>query len=96
MTESFTEINNEYNLKNEATSNTKRQEVLNNWWLKSNFYMGDSKFSEKCGIVNFHPFKGTHCTTHRNQKSFHSHGFSLPNLVRAYINKRKRKFDLAE
>ena len=68
----FSEFDIKFNLKNQAPSNVKIEEWLNNWGIKSNNYLRDSNFSRKSGIVNRHPFKGTHCTTYENEKKMFS------------------------
>ena len=53
---SFNDFIKNYNLKNEATSNIKIQQVLNS--ISSNnvgLYFRDRPFSSDIGIVNLHP-----------------------------------------
>ena len=51
-----------YNLKNKATSNIKIYEVLKklNLSYKVGMYMRDDNLTTDIGIVNLHPYKGTH------------------------------------
>ena len=58
---SFNDFVHKHNIKNEATSNIKIQQVLS--FLSLNdvaIYLRDGPFSTTIGIVNIHPSKGTH------------------------------------
>ena len=57
----FNDFIKKYNLKNKATSNIKIQQVLNSIGLNNvGIYLRDGPFESDIGIVNLHPFKGTH------------------------------------
>ena len=57
----FNDFVKKYNLKNEATSNIKIQQVLKSIGLDNvKFYLRDGPFSSDIGIVNLHPSIGTH------------------------------------
>ena len=54
---SFKEFVEKYRLKNEATSNTKVKEILNEMKIPCGIYMRDDNFTTPSGIVNLHPTK---------------------------------------
>ena len=56
---SFKDFVEKYGLKNEATSNVKIKEILNELNIPCGIYMRDDKFNTTSGIVNLHPTKGT-------------------------------------
>ena len=57
----FNDFVKEINLKNNATSNIKIQQVLSSLSLNDvGIYLRDGPFSSDIGIVNLHPSKGTH------------------------------------
>ena len=70
---SFKDFLLEYNLKNEATTNLKIQEVLEKLGINASIFMRDDSPREFCSskdnisneiaIVNLHPTKGTHCVS---------------------------------
>ena len=65
-----------YNLKNEATSNIKIQQVLSSLSLNDiGIYLRDGPFESDTGIVNLHPTKGTHWVCYINENYFDSYGF---------------------
>ena len=54
----FNEFFKKYNLKNEVTSNTKKQQVLSSSGLNDvRIYLRDEPFGSDIGIVNLHPSK---------------------------------------
>ena len=57
---SFRDFVEKYGLKNEATSNVKIKEILNELNIPCGIYMRDDKFNTTSGIVNLHPSVGTH------------------------------------
>ena len=67
----FNDFIKKYNLKNKATSNIKIQQVLNSIGLNNvNIYLRDGPFKSDIGIVNLHPFKGTHWVCYIKRKLF--------------------------
>ena len=58
----FNDFVHNYNLKKQATSKIKMNEVLKKVGLgsKVGIYLRDGIFSTNCGIVNLHPSRGTH------------------------------------
>ena len=60
MTLSFTDIVKKFRLKNQASSIMKIEEVLNQKGVSTKIYIRDSEVQAKVGIVNLHPFNGTH------------------------------------
>ena len=58
---SFNDFVRKHDLKNEATSNIKIQQVLSSLYLDGvGIYLRDVPFKSDIGIVNLHPSKGTH------------------------------------
>ena len=82
---SFKEFVEKYGLKNEATSNVKK-EILNELNIPCGIYMRDDKFNTTSGIVNLHPTKGTHWVMFTNQNSFDSYGCPPPTNILYHIN----------
>ena len=84
---SFTDFLLKYNLKNEATSNIKIQEVLKklNLTSKVRIYMRDDNFTTDIGIVNLHPSKGTHWICYIDEYYFDSYGCAPPENIKVYI-----------
>ena len=71
----FNDFVHKHNLKNEATSNIKIQQVLSS--LSPNdtgIYLRHGPFSSDIGIVNLHPSKGTHWVCYINKNYFDSYG----------------------
>ena len=57
----FNDFLSKYNLENKATINIKIQEVLKKLNLSNiGIYMRDDNFNTDIGIINLHPYKGTH------------------------------------
>ena len=69
---SFKDFVEKYGLKNEATSNVKIKEILNELNIPCGIYMRDDKFNTTSGIVNLHPSVGTHWVMFTNQNYFDS------------------------
>ena len=89
---SFKEFVEKYGLKNKATSNVKRKEILDTLSafgiLKLNstgIYMRDDKFTTDSGIVNLHPTKGTHWVMFVNEFYFDSYGCPPPTNILNHI-----------
>ena len=58
-----------YNLKNQATSNKKIQQVVCSIGLNNvGIHLRDGPFRLDIGIVNLHPTKGTHCVAYLTEK----------------------------
>ena len=86
---SVNDFNHKYNLKNKATSNTKRQQILSTIPLRDIvIYLRDGPFESDIRIVNLHPTKGTHWVVYLNQKYFESYGCSPPQKLFKLIIKR--------
>ena len=78
-----------YDLKNKATSNIKIQQVLNSIGLNNtNIYLRDGPFSSDIGIVNLHPFRGSHSISYINENYFDSYGCVPPKKLSKFIIKR--------
>ena len=72
--------------KNEATSNMKRQQVLESIGLDNvGIYLKDGPFSSDLGIVNLHPSKGTHWVLHIHECYFDSYGITPPKKLSKFI-----------
>ena len=85
----FNEFIKKYNLRNKATSNTKIQQVLDSIGLDNvNIYLRDGPFESDIGIVNLHPFKGTHWVCSINENYFDSYGIVCPKKLSKFIIKR--------
>ena len=85
----FNEFIKKYNLKNKATSNIKKQQVLSS--LSSNdvgIYLRDGPFESDIAIVNLHPSKGTHWICYINENYFDSYGCVCPKKLSKFIIKR--------
>ena len=87
----FNDFIKKYKLKNKATSNIKIQQVLSSLSLKDvGIYLRDGPFSSNFGIVNLHPFKGTHWVCYINENYFDSHGCVCPKKLTKFIIKRNK------
>ena len=75
-----------YRLKNEATSNVKIKEILNEINIPCEIYMRDDKFTTPSGTVNLHPTKGTQWVMFVNEFYFDSYGCPPPLNITSYIN----------
>ena len=87
---SFNDFVHKHNLKNKATSNIKIYEVLKKIGLDSKvgIYLRGRSFSCDIGIVNLHPFKGTHWVCYMSEKYFDSYGCPPPEKLSKFIIKR--------
>ena len=75
-------------LKNKATSNIRKQQVLSSIVFDNiNFYLRDRPFSTHIGIVNLHPSKGTHWVCNLNESFFDSYGCVPPQKISKLIIK---------
>ena len=86
---SFKEFVEKYGLKNEATSNVKIKEILNELNIPCGIYMRDDKFTTDSGIVNLHPSVGTHWVMYTNKNSFDSYGCPPPLNIMSFIKSAK-------
>ena len=86
----FNEFIKKFNLKNKATSNIKIQEVLKKMGLDSEVgvYLRDGPFGSDIGIVNLHPFRGSHWVCYINEIYFDSYGCVCPKKLSKFIMKR--------
>ena len=85
----FNDFIKKYNLKNKATSNIKIQQVHDSIGLDNvNIYLRDGPFKSDIGIVNLHPFKGTHWVCYINENYFDSYGIVCPKKLSKFIIKR--------
>ena len=84
----FNDFVHKYKLKNKATSNIKIQQVLNSIGLNNvGIYLRDGSFSSDIGIVNLHPWKGTHWVFYINENYFDSYGCVCPKKLSKFIIK---------
>ena len=66
---------NKYKLKNKATSNRKKLQILDSIRLDNvGMYLRDGPFSSDIGIVNLHPSKETHWVVYNNENFYDSYG----------------------
>ena len=85
----FNELIKKHNLKNKATSNIKIEKVLVSMRLNNvGIYLRDGPFEFDIGIVNLHPFKGTHWVCYTNENYFDSYGIVCPKKLSKFIIKR--------
>ena len=85
----FNDFIKKHNLKNKATSNIKKQQVLSSLGLNDvGIYLRDGSFSRDIGIVNLHPSKGTHWLCYINENYFDSYGCSPTKKLSKFIIKR--------
>ena len=76
------------NLKNEATSIIKIQQVLSSLSLNDvGIYLRDGPFESDIGIVNLHPSRGTHCVCYINENYFDSYGIVCPKKLSKFFIK---------
>ena len=77
-------------MRNKSTSNIKIQQVLSSLSLNDvGIYLRDGQFSSDIGIVNLHPFKGTHLVCYINENYFDSYGCVCPKKLSKFFIKRK-------
>ena len=85
----FNEFIKKYNLKNKATSNIKMQQVLSSFSLNDvGIHLRDSPFNSDIGIVNLHPFRGSHWIFYIHECYFDSYGCVPPKKLSKVIVKR--------
>ena len=85
----FNEFIKKYKLKNTATSNIKRQQVLSFLFLNGvGIYLRDGPFSSDIGLVNLHPSKGTHWLLYIDESYFDSYGITPPKKLSKFVIKR--------
>ena len=90
---SFNEFVRKCNLKNKATSNIKKYEVLKKIGpdSKVGIYLRDGDFLTSYGIVNPHPSKGTHWVLYIKDCYFDSYGFPPPKKLFNYLKNKYKK-----
>ena len=85
---SLDEFIEKHNLKNKATSNIKKQKVLDSIGLNNvNVYLRDGPFSSDIGIVNLHPTRGSHWVSYIHENYFDSYGITPPRKLSKVIIK---------
>ena len=85
----FNDFVKKINLKNKATSNIKKQQVLSSLSLNDvGIYLRDGPFPSDIAIVNLHPSKGTHWVCYLNDKYFDSYGCVCPKRLSKFIIQR--------
>ena len=85
----FNEFIKKYNLKNKATSNIKIQQYLSSLFLNDvGIYLRDGPFESDIGVVNLHPFRGTHWILYIHESYFDSYGCAPPKKLSQFIIKR--------
>ena len=85
----FNDFVKKHNLRNKATSNIKIQRVFSSLSLDDvGIYLRDVPFSSDIGIVNLHPFKGTHWVCYIKENYFDSYGCVCPKKLFKFIIKR--------
>ena len=88
----FNDFIKKFNLKNEAASNIKIQQVLTSIGLDYvKIYLRDGPFSSDIGIVNLHPSKGTHWVCYIKDCYFDSYGCPPPKKLLKYIKIKHKK-----
>ena len=86
---SFNDFIDKHNIKNNATSNTKIQQVLGSIGLHNvGIYLRDGPFSTDIGIVSLHLPKRTHWFGYVNENYFDSYGSVCPKKLSKFIIKR--------
>ena len=86
---SFNDFVKKYNLKNEATSNIKIQQVLSSLGLSDvEIYLRYGSFLGDIGIVNMHPSRGTHWILYVDENYFDSYGCAPPKKLSKFFIKR--------
>ena len=85
---SFNDFIKKYNLRNKATSNIKIRQVLSSLTLNDvGIYLRDGPFESDIGIINLHPFRGSHWVCYINENYFDSYGCSPPKKLSKFIIK---------
>ena len=76
---SFNDFAHKHDLKNKTTSNIKLYQVLSSLFLNDvGNYLRDGAFESDIGIVNLHPFEGTHWVLFFHERDFASNGCPPP------------------
>ena len=89
MMMTFNDFIEKYKLKNKATSNIKLQQVLSSLSLNDvGIYLRDGPFKSDIGVINLHPFRGTHWISYKNENYFDSYGVVCPKKLSKFIIKR--------
>ena len=89
MMMTFNDFIKKYKLKNKATSNIKIQQVLSSLSLNDvGIYFRDGPFKSDIGVVNLHPFRGSHWVFYINETYFDSYGIVCPKKLSKFIIKR--------
>ena len=78
---SFKEFIKKYTLRNAPTSNIKLNNILKQLNLDCKIYMRDTPIKSNCGIINLHPFRGTHWVCFFNNFYFDSYGCPPPQNI---------------
>ena len=85
----FIDFFKKHNIKNEATSNIKIQQILSSLSLNNvGINLRDGPFESDIGIVKLHPSKGTHWVCYINEIYFNSYGCLCPKKLSKFIIKR--------
>ena len=75
----FNDFNNKFILKEKGTTKIIIQQVLSSVSLNDvRICLGDEPVEYHIGIVNLHPFRGTHWVLYINENSFDSYGCAPP------------------
>ena len=86
---SFNDFIHKHTLKNKTTSNTKMQQILFSLSLRDvGTYLRDGPFRTDIGIVNLHPFQGTHWVLCIQEPYFDPYGITPPHKLSVFITKR--------
>ena len=86
---SFKEFIDKYNLKNKATSIIKIYQVLSSLFLNDvAIHSRDCLFDSDIGIVNLHPFQGTHWVFYIHECYFASYRVTPPEKLSKFVTKR--------
>ena len=89
MIMSFNDFIHKFNLKIKATSNITIKQVLSSLSLSDvGIYLRDGPFKTNKGIVNIHPFHGTHWVLCNHECYFDSSGITPPKKLSKFIIKR--------
>ena len=86
---SFNQFIKLFKLRNEATSNIKLNNILKQLNLDCPITMRDDPIFSHSGIINLHPFRGTHWVCFFNEYYFDSYACPPPQNILNYI---KSKF----
>ena len=75
MLTTFNDFFRKHNLKNDARSNIKNQQVLSSLSMNDvGIYLRDGPFKSDIGIVNLHPSKGTYWLAYIKENYIDSYG----------------------